>query len=290
MIALAAAVAPGPFAPTPARADAPAKKARKQAPPPPLDGATIDFAYDGRDVGHPERAHFGRVFVPARAAADPKAPRPLLVYLHGMNRDLVKYRFMGGSGPGEDDVRRIVAGLVDRGAVPPLVLAAPSSVQPEAIATAETSWPSFDLDRFLVQTLRAIGGAATIDLDRVVVAGHSGAACNPTGGLFTAMQAVTRPHAVVFIDTCLPGDLPGRMVRAAPTTHVIATYQTTAWDDRPFADTKRAFAREVAARPAPKGVFREIEELRPAEPMPHNAMVRLTLDRWLPRLLAGDAR
>jgi hypothetical protein len=277
-----------------AMADAPAggQSKAKAAPPPPLDGRTIDFAYDGRDVGHTERAYLGRVFVPARAAADPKAPRPLLVYLHGMNRDLVKYRFMGGSGPGEADVRRIVADLVDRGAIPPVVLAAPSSVVPEAIATAETSWPVFDLDRFVERTLRALEGAATLDLERVIVAGHSGAGCNPQGGLFTAMQAVTRARAVLFVDTCLPSDLPGRMVRARPGTDVVATYQTIAWDDRPFAETRRAFARELASHPAPKGVFRELEELRPAEPMPHNAMVHLTLERWLPRILgsAGGVR
>jgi hypothetical protein len=280
---VAAIVALAAIAPA-ARADAPGKKA-KDAPPPPPEGTTLDFAWDGRDVGHPERAHFGRVFVPPRAAADPKAPRPLVVYLHGMNRELVKYRFMGGSGPGEDDVRRVVGGLVERGDVPPVVLAAPSSIKPEAIATAETSWPSFDLDRFLAQTIQALRGMATVDLDRVIVAGHSGAACNPSGGLFTAMAAATRPFAVIFVDTCLPGDLAARMVRVAATTHAIATYQTIAWDDRPFAETRHAFARELAARPAPKGIFRELEELRPAEPMPHNAMVHLTLERWLPRLL-----
>jgi hypothetical protein len=289
----ARALADGPARGRPAGDDRPAGRASKAkakaASAPPLDGATIDFRYDGKDVGHPERAHFGRVFVPARAAADPKAPRPLLVYLHGMNRELVKHRFMGGSGPGEDDVRRVVAGLVERGAIPPVVLAAPSSVLPEAIATAETSWPVFDLDRFVAQVLRALGPAAAIDLERVVVAGHSGAACNPAGGLFTAMAAATRPLGVLFVDTCLLGDLPARMVRAAPTTHVVATYQTISWDDRAFAETRRAFARELAARPAPKGVFRELEELRPAEPMPHNAMVHLTLERWLPRILPPDA-
>lgn len=285
---VAVAVAAG--APGPALGDGPGAtpEARTRAPPP-LDGATIDFAYDGRDVGHPERAYAGRVFVPARAAADPKVPRPLLVYLHGMNRELVKYRFMGGSGPGEADVRSIVSDLVGTGAIAPIVLAAPSSTNPEAIATAETSWPVFDLDRLLASTLRALGGAASIDLDRVIVAGHSGAGCNPTGGLFTAMQAVTRLRAVLFIDTCLLADLPGRMVRAFPTTHVVATYQTLSWDDRPFAETKRSFARELAGHPAPAGVFRELEQLRPAEPMPHNAMVQLTLERWLPRLLPNAA-
>ena len=31
-------------------------RGKKPAKPPPLDGTTVDFAYDGKDVGHTERA------------------------------------------------------------------------------------------------------------------------------------------------------------------------------------------------------------------------------------------
>ena len=167
-----------------------------------------------------------------------------------------------------------------------MLVAGPSAVLPEAAAAAETSWPAFDLDRFLELASRATDGAADIDLRRVVVAGHSAAGCNPTGGIYGAMRATTKLRGVLIIDTCLLPDMAGRMVRMPAATHVVATWQTISWDDRPFGDMRTLFARELARHPAPRGVFREVEELRPTEPGAHNATVHLTLERWLPRFLA----
>src|SRR5437867_3780140 len=93
---------------------APSAFAQKAPPPapPPLDGASYDFDYDGRDVGHAERAWLGRAFVHRRAAAVPAGEAlPLLVFLHGNNADKIKYRWMGGGQEG--DLRRIVAELIE---------------------------------------------------------------------------------------------------------------------------------------------------------------------------------
>lgn len=278
-VAIGAAVAPDS-----ARAESVAR-GRKRAAPPPLDGSSHDYAYDGRDVGPPARAWLGRAFVHARAAADPKKPLPLLVFLHGLNTDRIKYRWMGGGNEG--DVRRIVAELIESGAVPPLLVAAPSTIVPEAAFNAVTSWPGFDLDHFVERTAEALHGIATIDRDRVIVAGHSGAGCNATGGIATAARA-KHVRAVLAIDTCMLPAVAVPLARAHPTTDVIVSWQRMTWAKRPIADFQKRFASERAAAP-PATALRVLEELRPKEPMPHDAMVPLVLRTWLPKLLAPAA-
>jgi hypothetical protein len=257
--------------------------APKKATPKPLDGTTIDYAYDGRDIGHPERAWLGRAFVHKAAAGDPKAPLPIVVFLHGLNTARIKYRWMGGGNEG--DVRRIVADLIEAGQIPPTLVAGPSSIVPAAITNAATSWPAFDLDRFLDRTAAELAGVATIDRSRVIVAGHSGAGCNPKGGLPAALRGKTRPLAAFSIDTCMLPDVAIELARAAPSTHVIVSWQTQSWAKRPFADFKAAFLKEAAKSPADAGILRELEHARPTEPMPHDAMVPLTFRTWLPKLL-----
>jgi len=108
LAALAWAVA----APVPARGDGtsttPSKAAKKQKPPP-LDGQSYEYEYDGADKKRPELAWYARAFVHKKAAVA-KGPLPLLVFIHGLNREQIKYRWMGGGNEG--DVRRIVAELV----------------------------------------------------------------------------------------------------------------------------------------------------------------------------------
>jgi hypothetical protein len=261
--------------------------APKPPPPPPLDGTTVDYAYDGRDIGHPERAWLGRAFVHRLAATEPARPRPLLVFIHGLNRETIKYRWMGGGSEG--DVRRIVAGLIEAGKVEPLLVAAPSSTVIEAVSNAGTSWPAFDLDRFLDETRGALGDAAAIDTSRIIVAAHSGGGCNAKGGIATAVRAKTAVHAALVIDTCMFPDLADVLTAARRDMHVVVSWQTLSWDNRPF-DIFRARVLEGARQSPPQpGFLRELEHVRPREPMPHDAMVGITLGAWLPRLLAPSA-
>ena len=118
------------------------KKVAPQVQPAP-EGKQIDFDYDGKDVGHPERAWFGRVFVPT-AAQKATGPLPMFVFIHGTNQDAIKYRWFG-AGP-EGDVRRMIVELIDAGKIAPMLIAAPSQIKPESTVNAVTSWPSFDLD------------------------------------------------------------------------------------------------------------------------------------------------
>ncbi|NUQ75086.1 MAG: hypothetical protein HUU21_16165 [Polyangiaceae bacterium] len=260
----------------------PGKKKQKPAPKP-LDGTTLDYAYDARDIARPERAWLGRAFVHRSAAASPAAPLPLVVFLHGLNTDRIKYRWMGGGNEG--DVRRIVADLIETGQIPPAIVAAPSSILPAAISNAVTSWPGFDLDRFVDLTAERLAGVAAIDRSRIIVAGHSGAGCNPKGGLAAALKGTTRPLAAISIDTCMMPSVAVELARAHPSTHVIVSWQTLSWAKRPFTDFKATFLREVEKAPPSPDILRELWAARPTEPMPHDAMVALTFRTWLPKLL-----
>src|SRR4051812_16748547 len=66
----------------PRHGDKPAVKTvahKKAPPPPPLDGTSYDYDYDGRDIGHPERRWLGRAFVHRKAAALSGQALPVLV-------------------------------------------------------------------------------------------------------------------------------------------------------------------------------------------------------------------
>jgi hypothetical protein len=273
---------------TKARADSAApgaeRKKTKPPPPPPLDGASYEYAYDGVDVGHKERAWLGRAFVHSSIATVPEKPAPILVFLHGMNTELIKYRWMGGGQEG--DVRRIVAELMEAGSVTPMIVAAPSSIDPVTASNAVLLWPAFDLDAFLDRTSARLAGLATIDRSRVIVVGHSGAGCNIRGGLASALHAKSAPFADLVIDTCMATDFAKDLAHAPPATNVIVSWQSISWEDRLFDDFRHVFKRELKkATPPLEGVLRELDYEQPTTGGPHDAMVGITLRRWLPRLV-----
>lgn len=246
-----------------------------------LPGKTIDFAYDGADVKNPKAAYVGRAFVHDRVLArGPAAKAPLVVFLHGLNKELIPHRWMGGGNEG--DVRRIVAELVDRGAIEPPILAGPGSVVPEAVSRG-ASFVAFDLDRFVELTRDALSGTATIDERRIVVAGHSGAGCSAKGGLASVPHVHRTPLAVLAIDTCMPGALAEALGRAPPRTHVVVTWQTASWS-REFEHFRRVFGASAKEHPPAEGTLRELDHL-PARPRAHDATVAQTFDKWLPRIL-----
>jgi pimeloyl-ACP methyl ester carboxylesterase len=249
-------------------------------------GKTIDFVYDARDTRHFEEAYTARLFLPreARAAAGPREaplrPLPLVVFLHGVNPAHTRFRLVGGK-PDEPDVRLVIGGMVRDGIIPPVILAAPTTVVSADIPVG--LWPGFDLDRFVERTARALRGQAAIDLERVVVVGHSGGGCNTTGGLYTSLAGTSlRLRAVVAIDVCMAAQEARLLARAPASTDVLVTYQPLTWK-RPFDEYRAAFAEA----PTPPGALRLIEELSPPSGVhAHDAMVELTLRKHLAALLA----
>jgi pimeloyl-ACP methyl ester carboxylesterase len=261
------------------------KKAPPAAPPPPLEGTSYDYDYDGRDVGHPERRWLGRAFVHKKAAALTKQALPVLVFLHGNNGEGIKYRWMGGGAEG--DLRRVVSEMIEAGVVPPMIVAAPSSTDPNTMTNAGLSWPAFDLDLFLDRTADRLGAGVIIDRSRVVVAAHSGGGCNIHGGLNAALHPkVTLPLAGMSIDTCMMLDLAKELAHLPRTTHVVVSWQSISWPEREFGAFKTVFLRESKKAPADPGVLRELDFQQPTVPMPHDATVSITLRKWLPRVLA----
>lgn len=271
-----------------APADKPASSAKadakKKAAPAPLDGTTYDYTYDGKDIGHKERAWLGRAFVHKKAAADPNKPLPLLVFLHGLNTELIRYRWMGGGNEG--DVRRIVAELIEAGQVPPMIVAGPSTIVPQNAVVASTSWWGFDLDHFVDKTAAALKSVATIDRTKILVAGHSGAGCNAKGGIATAVKAKS-VHTVFSIDTCMGGDLAIQLAKASKSTNVIVTWQTVSWNERPLKDFRAHFEREVKSAPPDTGILRTLDQMTAKPGNAHDAMVPMTLKKYLPMLLAA---
>jgi len=281
-LCLATAVSSGRAEPAPA----PSSPAGTKAPPKSstLPGKTLDYGYDGRDVGRPDLAWTGRAYVHPPAQNAGKA-LPLVVFLHGLNKALIPHRWMGGGREG--DVRRIVANLMDKKRIAPVLVAGPGSVVASAVSHG-ASWRAFDLDRFVERTERALQGVAVVDRHRIIVAGHSGAGCSLSGGLATLGDAKTRPHAVLSIDTCMLGGLAERLAKLAPETHVVVSWQSATWQSRGFSVFRKIFEREVTATPQRPGVLRELDAQAPKPQKgvsPHDATVPMTLERWLPRLV-----
>jgi hypothetical protein len=173
---------------------------------------------------------------------------------------------------------------MEAGQIPPMLVAAPSSVNPWTMVAAQTSWPAFDTDTFLDKAAQRLAGVATIDRARVVAAGHSGGGCNIKGGLATAIKAKTPVLAGLSIDTCMGADLAKLLANAGP-TNVIVSWQSMSWDSRPFKDFRLVFRRELKKTPPPEGVLRELAHEHPTIGMAHDAMVGVTLRKWLPKLL-----
>lgn len=269
------------------------KPPKKKPPaPPPLKGKTHDFHYDGKDVGHPERAYHARTFVPDKALGAPATARPVVVFIHGLNTELIKYRWAGGGNEG--DVRRIVGDLVDAGSMAPAVLVAPSSIVPSSVNNAVTCWPELDVDRLLDRAESELKGVTTLDRKRVIVAGHSGGGCNTKGGVMTALKTKSPPLAAFVIDACMLADSAKVLAGAPSVTHVVVSYQTMSWQKRGFSEFTKLFDAEVKKSPPgpalapvagePKAL-RLVEKLVPKEPMPHDAMVPLVFRTWLPKVL-----
>ncbi len=249
---------------------------------PPSDGkrgTTIDFDYDGSDRRDRSRAYSGRIFL-HRKVYEADGPLPLIVFFHGLNKDLIPHRWMGGGNEG--DVREILSDLLDRGAVAPAILAGPGSVQKAAVSSG-SSFPTFDFDAFVDQTIAALDPRIPIDPKRIVVLGHSGAGCSEKGGIVSALSSSRPIHAVVSIDTCMPGSLASALGAASPTTHVVVTWQTASWT-REFDHFKKVFSGATKKNPAAQGTLRELDQL-PNLPRSHDATVKQTFDKWLPQLL-----
>jgi hypothetical protein len=199
-----------------------------------LDGTTRTFPFDDARLLLDGERDGGLVWVGERAHHE---GAPLLVFLHGANGD-VMHRWLGGSG----DVRKIVAAWSTLPGTDPPIVAGPS--QTRDAHNGATLFADFDLDEFVDAVEAALPAGVSVDEERIVVVGHSGAGCNEEGGLVSAPSGTIAPMALVAIDTCMDasfgdrlddatGDAPAWVFWEPRWPRPISAFRATFEDERP---------------------------------------------------------
>lgn len=205
---------------------------------------------------------------------------PLVVFLHGLNWSGAPHLWLTPSSKLPDlsveAGRLMVLGLTRR-----FLLAAPSQTQ--AATTGRSLWTDFDLDEFVaaVESVTPVG--VEVDRSNVIVVGHSGAACNPAGGLqrIATQPATVSPVALLAVDPCMDDDAAASL--SAFKGLVWVHYQRSDWA-RPFASFSASLT-EQSLRAGTGEPF--ITEFQPpkTETQPHNAVLVDAFATILPSLL-----
>ncbi|HPB94962.1 MAG TPA: hypothetical protein PKW66_03560, partial [Polyangiaceae bacterium] len=242
---------------------------------PTLSGHTVDFAYGPAQGADENHAWTGRAYIHASMLHQPDQPFPLVVFLHGINKRQVPHPFMGA--PGMPDLRFCWDRALADHRFFPCVIAAPSSTS--ACKLPQALWGDFDLDHFLAYTLRATRDQVRIDLSRVVVVGHSGAGCNPRGGLVTAMQSTLPLVGGLVVDVCMDRLDAQPLARARSDMDVVITYQRK-WR-RDFSEFSALFQEQSQGAQG----LRLVQELPILSAQPHTDILLESLFTWLPRWL-----
>jgi pimeloyl-ACP methyl ester carboxylesterase len=217
----------------------------------------------------------GAAVVPEQARAE-GAALPLVVFLHGTNPTSETHMWLGGGGR---DLRPLAKRLIDGGEVAPFVLAAPSQTKNAGLAA--TVWEHFDLNAFVDDVVRATDGLVRIDRKRVVLAGHSGAGCNPRGGLASDFWSAGSPLplALVSIDPCLDRKMGGAFARRPTEVPLLLWWQPAIWVRQP------AKFQAALLRDKPEQRVDRLRELPPMGPNPHEAILPVAFESALRELL-----
>jgi poly(3-hydroxybutyrate) depolymerase len=162
--------------------------------------------------------------------AAPGSAVPLVVFLHGTNSSGEPHLWLGGGGR---DLRPVASRLMKEQKVRPFVVAGPS--QTKGATFARTLWSGFDLDAFVDDVVAATQDSVRIDRRQVIVAGHSGAGCNPTGGVATDFwsAANVRPLALASIDPCLDEEMGGAFAKRPAKVPLLVWWQSAIWVREP---------------------------------------------------------
>jgi hypothetical protein len=237
------------------------------------------FPYRDADFLSPGEAGGGMVVVPDGVAAGEKTP--LIVLLHGVNLDQVLHMWFGTRG--YPDVAAIGERAIASGAAPPFLLAAPS--QTKGAWSGRRMWQDFDLDDFVRAVEAAALSQATVDRDAVFVIGHSGAGCNPDGGLLRVARATSLvvPRAIFAIDTCMDEDSGAALGSSPESARVWVRFQAEIWP-RPVERFRATFkaAADLSGHASP---FVQVVSGLP-EPV-HVSILLDTFTTFLPAVLAG---
>jgi hypothetical protein len=214
-------------------------------------------------------------------AASPDSPVPLVVFLHGTSSSGELHLWLGG---GSRDLRPLATRLMRAGGVQPFVLAGPS--QTKRASLARSLWSGFDLELFVEDVVQATRDAVQIDRARVLFMGHSGAGCNPTGGLSTDFwtNGHISPFAVVSIDTCLDEEMGGAFARRPAAVPLSVWWQPALWARAP----NEFWSALQQNKPA--GRVDIMTKVSVTGANPHDAIVPLAFERTLRELLSLDTQ
>jgi hypothetical protein len=259
----------------------------------------LTFPFDDGHLLAPGDSHAGKLWR-SHGLPDDGSAVPLVVFMHGIIFDGRKYHWLSTDSSGPYDARAFVSQLVEEGAIAPLVLAAPSQVRdgtdPGKLFT------DLDFDAFVDEVDRQLAPLQRVDRERIVVIGHSGAACGLRSGAFAALTAATfRPRLLLAIDGCLSAESAELLGGTSGAADVVVAYQDSIWE-RDFADFSVRFARRLggecgAAASGPSWscegstgirVFERYGEIH--GPQAHLQLVQAAMTRWLPRALPPPFR
>ena len=237
-------------------------------------GRSVDFDFEDARYLQPWQHQGARAYVPEGAGDDAV---PLVIFLHGTNTGRALHPWMSER---SSDLREVLAELVDQGQVVPAVLAAPSQTRRASIRHL---WDGFDYAAFVRKTEAALGDTAQIDRQRVVLVGHSGAGCNPEGGLLHAAASKHEPPllGLIAIDVCMRPSF-GLSLGKSRAAAVNVFWQVESWK-RDYGDFHSAFLETRSGFAAEGDVFEELDvHGRDA----HNQIVPRAFALALSRLLA----
>lgn len=233
---------------------------------PEADAKTLFFPHQDARFLHQFQKNGGAAVLPSQPAEE---PLPLVVFLHGVNPTNEKHLWLGGGGK---DLRPLMQRLIDGGEVRPFVFAAPS--QTKNAGLARKVWQGFDLNQFVEDVVLATAGTVSIDRERVVLAGHSGAGCNPEGGLAADYWSAGTPLpvALVSIDPCLDRKMGGALARRPVEVPLLLWWQPAIWVREPAKFTAALSLDKPAAR------VDRVRELPPTGANPHEAILPIALE------------
>jgi len=242
----------------------------------------VVFPFDDARYLRGGQENGGMVFVPPLDGEDADDALPLVVFLHGVNPSSALHPWLGGAVT--TDLTKLASAMIDAGRTRPFLLAAPTESR-DAMA-GRRMWQSFDLDAFVDAVDASLAGKANVARDRVIVLGHSGAGCNPDGGLLkiaTHPGAIV-PAALVAIDTCLDEESGDALGSAPAGTQVFVRWQRALWS-RPVDRFVDAF--DAAAHASGRAEL-DMREGLASGGNPHEEIVPESLTELLPALLEPD--
>lgn len=239
----------------------------------------IEFPFDDELQLMPGETNAGKVWRSRGLPYDGGAV-PLVIFVHGIVFDGLRHHWLTVDPAGPWDARPFLANLVDAGEIAPMIAAVPS--QTRDATDPGHLFVDLDFDRFVDAVEKAIAPHQRVDRTRIVVVGHSGAACDPNASFTTLRAKSFTTRAFFAIDGCMTASS-ARTLVSSNARDVFVVYQETIWNERPFAEFRATWTEELEHH-WPRGQ-RVLERIEPISENAHLALVELTMRRWLPLVL-----